>query len=174
MASGKINAIKQYNEDLVTSYVDNYREVDQMHGAYDNYAMMILDWAGNRDLMKAPQFRIDFRKYLDARAREKGKDYSDNYIYSACLFVRDFFRYCKAELPADDTALITDYWLQNLVPNRKTAKRISFSWLSDEDLKKSSIISRIRFASKGRKCRSCWLQLPVCHELQFFPFPFGK
>lgn len=136
MASGRINAIKQYNEDLVTSYVDNYREVDQMHGAYDNYAMMILDWAGNRDIMKAPQFRIDFRKYLDARAQKKGIEYSDNYIYSVCLFVRDFFRYCKAELPADDTALITEFWLQNLVPNRKTAKRISFSWLSDEDLEK--------------------------------------
>ena len=127
---------KTHNKDLVFDYLENYEKVGKMYGAYRNYASLLLSWADDRDLLRAPRFRIDFSEYLYNKGYKNGKQYSDNYVYSSCLFVRDFFRYCKAILPDEDTKLITEHWMKNLVPHRSSAKRLSFTWINDENLLK--------------------------------------
>ena len=129
-------SIEIHNEDLVSDYLKNYEMIGQMYGAYRNYASLLLSWADDRDLLRAPRFRIDFSEYLYNKGYKNGKQYSDNYVYSACLFVRDFFRYCRAVLPIEDTKMISDHWLMSLVPKRSSAKRLSFIWLADEELEK--------------------------------------
>ena len=136
MLNNRIKAIKSHNNDLVMAYMQNYEDIDQMYGAYKNYSSLLLDWAGDRDILKAPNFRIIFPDYLTKRITRDGKQYSENYIYSSCLFARDFFRYCKAVLPEEDTELINDFWLKSLVPIRLYSKRLSFNWLTDEELLK--------------------------------------
>ena len=136
MLNNRIKSIKSHNENLVWDYLSNYEAIDRMHGAYKNYASLMLGWADGRDLLRAPKFRVNFPQYLSDKSGNTGKPYSENYVYSTCLFVRDFFRYCKTVLPEEDTELISDYWLKNLVPQRSSSKRLSFSWLKDEDLQK--------------------------------------
>ena len=136
MPSKGIKSNKAHNEDLVSEYLENYEKIGQMHGAYKNYASLLLSWVDGRNLLRAPRFRTDFPGYLYKRGDKIGKQYSENYVYSACLFVRDFFRYCKAVLPIEDTKLISDHWLLGLVPKRSSAKRLSFTWLADEEIEK--------------------------------------
>ena len=136
MLDNRNKSIKSHNENLVWDYLSNYEAIDRMHGAYKNYASLMLGWADGRDLLRAPKFRVNFPKYLCDKSGKAGKPYSENYVYSSCLFVRDFFRYCKSVLPEEDTELISDYWLKNLVPQRSSSKRLSFSWLKDEDLQR--------------------------------------
>lgn len=136
MLNNRIKSIKIHNENLVMDYLSNYEEIDQMHGAYRNYAGMLLGWADGRDLLRAPKFRANFPQFLSNRSEKAGRPYSENYVYASCLFARDFFRYCKTVLPEEDTGLISDYWLKNLVPQRSSSKRLSFIWLTDEDLEK--------------------------------------
>ena len=81
---------KTHNKDLVFDYLENYEKVGKMYGAYRNYASLLLSWADDRDLLRAPRFRIDFSEYLYNKGYKNGKQYSDNYVYSSCLFVRDF------------------------------------------------------------------------------------
>ena len=131
-----IKSIETHNEDLVSDYLKNYEIIGQMYGAYRNYASLLLSWSDGRDLLQAPRFRTDFPGYLYKKGEKNGRQYSENYVYSACLFVRDFFRYCKAVLPIEDTKLISDHWLMSLVPKRSSAKRLSFTWLGDEELGK--------------------------------------
>ena len=135
MPNNKIKTSKTHNEDLVFDYLKSFEKVGQMHGAYRNYASLLLSWADGRDLLHAPRFRIDFLGYLYKRGEKTGRQYSDNYVYSACLFVRDFFRYCKAVLPDEDTKLVSDHWLKSLVPQRSSAKRLCFAWLTDVELR---------------------------------------
>ena len=131
-----ITSIRNHNYDLVMDYLGNYETIDQMHGAYKNYASHILNWAGDRDILRAPKFRLDILHYLNNKSGKSDKPLSDNYIYAVCLFTRDFFRYCKCVLPEDDTEAITENWINNLVPIRSSYKRLSFNWLSDIDLHK--------------------------------------
>ena len=136
MLDNRIKSIKSHNENLVWDYLGNYEAIDRMHGAYKNYASLMLGWADGRDLLRAPKFRVNFPQYLSDKSINTGKPYSENYVYSSCLFARDFFRYCKTVLPEEDTVLISDYWLKNLVPQRSSSKRLSFVWLKDEDLQR--------------------------------------
>ena len=134
MPSNRIKAIKNHNIDLLMTYLENYNEINQMHGAYKNYTSMILGWAGDRDILKAPEFRLTFAEYLKEKSSQSGKQYAENYVYSACLFARDFFRYCKSVLPEEDTEILSDFWVKNIVPGRSSAKRLSFNWLTEENL----------------------------------------
>lgn len=136
MLDNRIKSIKSHNENLVLDYLSNYEAIGQMHGAYKNYASLLLGWADGRDLLRASKFRVNFPQYLSNKPGNAGKPYSDNYVYSSCLFARDFFRYCKTVLPEEDTELISDYWLKNLVPQRSSSKRLSFEWLKDVDLQR--------------------------------------
>ena len=136
MLNNGIKYIETHNEDLVSDYLKNYEMIGQMYGAYRNYASLLLSWADGRDLLRAPRFRTDFPGYLYKKREKIGRQYSENYVYSACLFVRDFFRYCKAVLPIEDTKMISDHWLMSLVPKRSSAKRLSFIWLADEEIEK--------------------------------------
>lgn len=136
MLNNRIKSIKSHNENLVLDYLSNYEAIGHMHGAYRNYAALLLAWADGRDLLRAPKFRLNFPQYLSNKSGSAGKLYSDNYVYSSCLFARDFFRYCKTVLPEEDTELISDYWLKNLVPQRSSSKRLSFDRLKDADLQR--------------------------------------
>lgn len=136
MQNNTIKSSKTHNEDLVFDYLGNYEKVGRMYSAYRNYASLLLSWADGRDLLRASRFRTDFPGYLFTRGEKIGRQYSENYVYSACLFARDFFRYCKAVLPIEDTKLISDHWLKSLVPQRSSAKRLSFTWLNDDELGK--------------------------------------
>ena len=95
MLNNRIQSIKNHNFDLVMSYIENYEKIDQMHYAYKNYSSLILKWADNRDILQAPKFRLTLEDYLKEKYKKDGEHYSNNYIYSACVFARDFFRYCK-------------------------------------------------------------------------------
>lgn len=148
MLDNRIKSIKSQNENLVLDYLSNYEAIGHMHGAYKNYASLLLGWAGERDLLRAPKFRVNFPQYLSNKTGNAGKPYSDNYVYSSCLFARDFFRYCKIVLPEEDTELISDYWLRNLVPQRSSSKRLSFDWLKDGDLQR---IMDVRFEQNRLK-----------------------
>ena len=136
MPNNEGKSIETRNEDLVFDYLGNYEKIGKMHGAYRYYASLLLSWADGRDLLRAPRFRTDFSGFLHNRENTSGKQYSENYVYSVCLFVRDFFRYCKAVLPDEDTKWISDHWLKSLVPQRLSNKRLSFTWLTDDELRK--------------------------------------
>lgn len=150
MPNNVITSGKTLNKDLVFDYLGNYEKTGQMHGAYRNYASLLLSWADGRDLLRAPRFRTNFAGFLCNKGDMIGRQYSENYVYSACLFVRDFFRYCKAVLPDEDTKCITERWLKTLVPQRLSFKRLSFSWLTDDELRK---IMSYRFG-QGRMRRT--------------------
>lgn len=148
MLNNRIKSIKNYNYDLVMGYLANYESINQMYTAYKNYSSMILSWADNRDLLKAPTYKSSFSDYLKDKSIRNGKEYSDNYIYSACLFARDFFRYCKAVLPEEDTESLTEFWMKNIVPGRISSQRLSLSWITDEDL-----LSVMNFKTDERRLR---------------------
>ena len=61
MLNNRIKSIKSRNENLVWDYLSNYEAIDHMHGAYKNYASLMLGWADGRDLLRAPKFRVNFR-----------------------------------------------------------------------------------------------------------------
>ncbi len=134
MASYRKALIQNHNRELVESYLDMYRDFDRMYGSYENYAGLILDWAGARDLLDAPKFSSGISDFMHGKKQKNGNPYSDAYIYSAALFTRDFFKFCRGTLPKIDTALITKEWLKTIVPKRKTAKRASFRWLTECEL----------------------------------------
>ena len=136
MAVTRKTLIQNYNRELIGSYVDKYREIGQMYDSYENYAKLILSWIGTRNILEAPKINNGISDFMSNTFRKNGKVYSDAYIYSTALFTRDFFKYFKAVLPERDTKLITKDWLKTIVPHRKTAKRGSFRWLSDEELQK--------------------------------------
>lgn len=126
--------IKNYNEKLIFDYVKNYQNLDIMYDAYNNYSRLILDWAGNMDLMHAPKFKKSFIDFLKTKEKKNGGNYKPGYIYSAALFLRDFFKYCKSELTEYETVLITDKWLKTIVPSRGDNGRTSFGFLTNEEL----------------------------------------
>ena len=64
MLDNRIKSIKSHNENLVWDYLNNYEAIDQMHGAYKNYASLMLGWADGRDLLRAPKFRVNFPKTM--------------------------------------------------------------------------------------------------------------
>ena len=135
MLNNRIKSKKNHNYDLVLSYLENYEKIDQLYGAYKNYSSLMLCWADSRDLLQAPKYRSAFADFIEEKGKQNGRQYSSNYIYSACLYARDFFRYCKAVLPEEDTESITDFWLKNMVPSRESAQRLSFDFLTDDNLK---------------------------------------
>ena len=172
MAVTRKTLIQNYNRELIGSYIDKYREIGQMYDSYENYAKLILSWVGTRNILEAPKINYGISDFMINTLRNNGKAYSDAYIYSTALFTRDFFKYCKAVLPVEDTKLITKDWLKTLVPQRKTAKRNSFCWLSDEDLQKILRMEpenfRIRrtqaallLASVTGMCRTAVLTVPI-------------
>lgn len=172
MAVTRKTLIQNYNRELIGSYVDKYREIGQLYDSYENYSKLILSWVGTRNILEAPKINYGISDFMTDTLRNNGKAYSDAYIYSTALFTRDFFKYCKAVLPASDTKLITKEWLKKIVPHRKTAKRNSFCWLSDEDLHKILRMEpesfRIRrtqavllLASITGMCRTAVLTVPI-------------
>ena len=172
MAVTRKTLVQNYNHELIGSYIDKYREIGQKYDSYDNYAKLILTWVGNRNILEAPKINYGISDFMNETSRKNGMSYSDAYIYSTALFTRDFFKYCKAVLPAQDTKLITKEWLKTIVPHRKTAKRNSFSWLSDEDLQKILLMKpenfRIRRAqaalllsSVTGMCRTAVMTVPI-------------
>ena len=177
MAVTRKTLVQNYNRELIGSYIEKYREIGQMYDSYDNYAKLILNWVGTRNILEAPKINYGISVFMTDTLRNNRKAYSDAYIYSTALFTRDFFKYCKAVLPESDTKLITKEWLKTIVPQRKSAKRNSFCWLSDEDLQKILLMEpesfRIRrtqaallLASVTGMCRTAILTVPVS-EINF-------
>ena len=80
MLDNRIKSIKSHNENLVWDYLSNYETIDHMHGAYKNYASLLLGWADGRDLLRAPKFRVNFPQYLSNKPGNAGKPYSENYV----------------------------------------------------------------------------------------------
>lgn len=172
MAVTRKTLVQNYNRELIGTYIDKYREIGQMYDSYENYAKLILNWVGAHNILEAPKMNYGISDFMTDTLRNNGKVYSDAYIYSTALFTRDFFKYCKAVLPESDTKLITKEWLKTIVPQRKSAKRNSFCWLSDEDLQKilrtepeSFRIRRTQaallLASVTGMCRTAVLTVPV-------------
>lgn len=136
MGKKRSELINERNEDLARAYLNLYAERNQLHGAYNNYASILLDWSFGKDILTAPKFDKNLETYLKERQEKTGKIFTENYTYSISLFIRDFFRFCISELPEFETSCLTEEWIDSIVIQRSSSERTEFDWLTDKDIER--------------------------------------
>ena len=83
---------------------------------YESRNNLILDWAGEQPLAKAPSFEVSFPKYLIAQRNSKDKPYSAEYMKGCCSYARRFFRWARSNKKRYKQ--IPEEWIAKIKPEK--------------------------------------------------------
>ena len=83
---------------------------------YEAYDSLVLDWAEDKPLSKAPEFEITFPKFLISQRNANNESYSAEYMKGICGYTRRFFEWARDN--KKDYRNITGEWIKMIKPEK--------------------------------------------------------
>ncbi len=77
---------------------------------------LIIGWAGEQPLTKAPSFEVSFPKYLIAQRNNKNRPYSAEYMKGCCSYARRFFKWARDHKKGYKQ--IPEEWIAKITPEK--------------------------------------------------------
>lgn len=166
--------ILRHNFELLHEYRKELKETHKVNAltleTYEAYESLILDWAGNKALNKAPLFKETFPEYLNNCTGPKGKPYSSEYIKGACGYARRFFDWARDN--DKDFKPMKGAWIKTITPIKRPGKLQDASYYTREELEKicavrptnlrmQRMIAAIAFLLLSAMRISAFLTLPI-------------
>ncbi len=118
---------------------------------YEARNNLILKWAGEQPLTKAPSFEVSFPKFLITQRNRMNKPYSAEYMKGCCSYTRRFFKWARDHKKGYKH--IPEEWIDKIIPE-KTIEGVNeiFFYTLDEvqricDLKPESMRLRRAIAA---------------------------
>lgn len=83
---------------------------------YEAYSNLILNWAAEQPLTKAPSFEVPFPKYLINQLNSKNRHYSSEYMKGCCSYTRRFFKWARDNKKG--YRKIKEEWIMKINPEK--------------------------------------------------------
>ena len=130
--------ILRHNYELLSTYRKELKNTKQVNGltleTYEYYESLILDWAGNKPLDKAPSFKTTFPEFLSKQNNPKGKPYSAEYMKGACSYARRFFEWARDN--EKDFKSMKGSWIKTITPIKRPGSLPDVKYYTKEELEK--------------------------------------
>ena len=138
MAKEQIMGFLRGNQIVLHQYHDYLKEQTACSGlslkSYEKRNNLILKWAGEQPLSKAPSFEVTFPKYLIAQRNSKNKPYSDEYMKGCCSYTRRFFKWARDNKKGYQR--IPEEWIAKITPEKSIEGVNEIDFYSLEEVKR--------------------------------------
>lgn len=161
------------NYTLLQKYLENLKNKGQCSKStrdiYNAYNALILEWADEEPLKKAPSFEKTFQIFLSEKLNNDGAPYSYSYIKAACSYARRFFYWARDH----DKGLkgITADWIDSIVPLRKIDEVKEIHYYTLDEVKRICALKPENLCEQRTIAALAFLILSAMRIAAFFTLP---